>query len=112
MERSTQRAREHHEAILKILKLLTPADRAMIPDVKPTVDALLERAVAIGDSLARIEENIDPTSLAQIDSRIRTLEAEKTDFSRGEKKHGLLQRQRSSIAISRTARGAAVNSTA
>lgn len=98
MERSTQRAREHHDAILKILKLLTPADRAMIPDVRPTVDALLERAVAIGESLARIEDNIDPTSLAQIDARLRTLVAEKNDSPEWEKKHGLLERQRSSVA--------------
>ena len=74
---------------------LGPEDRALLPEVAPTVDALVERVVALGSALHRLSADVDPASLARLDDRIAAL-AEGGSPER-ERTRTLLERQRASL---------------
>ncbi len=76
---------------------LSEADKAMVPDVEPTADALLERIGALASGLERLERDIPGNAIAQLDARIAVVEAEATSTPDHERRLGLLTRQRSSL---------------
>jgi serine/threonine-protein kinase len=84
---------EVHAAIGRLSK----ADRALIPDVGPTVDALAERVGSIAYALHRLDEDIAPDALAQLDERIR-LAREHASTHESAQKLTLLERQRTTLA--------------
>ncbi|MGI8619795.1 MAG: hypothetical protein ACR2L6_12030 [Gemmatimonadaceae bacterium] len=96
-ERAMARAREHHEGIVQTMRQLSPVDRELIPDVQPTIDALLEQVLVLGDALRRLEENVGSTSMDDVSSRIAALERETERAGEWERKRDLLERQRTSI---------------
>lgn len=96
-ERAMARAREHHEGIVQTMRHLSPVDRELIPDVRPTIDALLEQVLALGDALRRLEENVGSTSAEEVSSRLAALERETDRPGEWERKRELLERQRTSI---------------
>jgi len=84
-------------AIAKIVERLAPAERALLPDVQPTVDALLGRAEELGRTLNQMEGSVDQRTLDRLDERIHGLEgqAEGPDTAR---RLDLLKRQREMLA--------------
>ena len=94
-----RRAASDHAAVRDTLVRLPEAERSMIPDVAPTVDALAERVGALATTLHRLDADIGGSSLMSLDARITALQAE----ARGdptpeqERRIALLERQRSSI---------------
>jgi len=90
------RAAEDEAAILDAIAKLPKADREMIPDVRPTVDSLVERVAALVQSLHRLDHDVTPDTLARLDARIASAAAE-PDTSDREKKLALLRRQRTTL---------------
>ena len=96
-ERAMARARAHHEGIVQTMRQLPTVDRELIPDVRPTIDALLEQVLVLGDSLRRLEENVGTASMDEITSRIAAAEGDANRSAEWERKRELLERQRTSI---------------
>lgn len=96
-ERAMARARDHHRGIVETMRQLSPVDRELIPDVQPTIDALLEQVLVLGDALRRLEENVGATSMDEVSSRLAAIERESDHTGEWERKRDLLERQRTSI---------------
>jgi len=90
------RAAEDEAEILDAIDKLSKADRDMIPDVRPTVESLVERIAALAQALHRLDQDVTPETLGRIDSRIAAAAAEPETSDR-EKKLALLRRQRATL---------------
>jgi serine/threonine-protein kinase len=90
------RAAEDEAEIIEAIAKLAKTDRDMIPDVRPTVESLVERVASLAQALQRLDQDVTPDTLARIDSRIAAASAE-PDSSDREKKLALLRRQRSTL---------------
>jgi serine/threonine-protein kinase len=85
--------------VRETLAKLSSADRALLPtDVMPTVDALVQRVAELAQSLHRLDADVSPQQLAQVEARLRAVEAEPAGTPDHDRKLQLLQRQRSSVA--------------
>ncbi len=93
-------ASSDRRAARELLARLTPTERALIPDVAPTIDSLCERIGTLASTLHRLDGDVRGTSVEVIDARAATLrlEAGATPSAEQERRLALLQRQRSSIA--------------
>jgi serine/threonine-protein kinase len=91
-----RRAVEEKGAILAIVAKLSKADRALMPELAPTVNSLVERIVDLARTLHRLDQSIDPRQAGELDARIAELEPESAT-PEGERRLGLLRRQRSSV---------------
>jgi len=96
-ERAMARAREHHEGIVQTMRQMSTVDRELIPDVRPTIDALLEQVLVLGDALRRLEENVGATSADEVSSRLAALERETNRAGEWERRRELLERQLTSV---------------
>lgn len=96
-ERAMARARDHHRGIVETMRQLSPVDRELVPNVQPTIDALLEQVLVLGDALRRLEENVGSTSIDEVSLRIAAIERETDHTGEWERKRELLERQRTSI---------------
>ncbi|HEU4722637.1 MAG TPA: serine/threonine-protein kinase [Gemmatimonadaceae bacterium] len=91
-----RRAAEERSAILEVVGKLSKAERQMLPDVVPTVNALVERVAHLASTLHRLDGDYDPAATARIDARIAA--AEGVDSSTDELREvALLRRQRVSL---------------
>ncbi|HKH90291.1 MAG TPA: serine/threonine-protein kinase [Gemmatimonadaceae bacterium] len=91
-----RRAAEERATILQILKKLSKADRALLPDVVPTVNALVERVAHLATTLHRIDTEFDPELAGVLESRLA--DAEGRENSTDELRQvALLRRQRISM---------------
>ena len=90
------RAAQDEAAIMDAIAKLSKTDRDMIPDVKPTVDSLVERVAALAQALHRLDHDVTPDTLARLDARIAAAAAEPESGDR-EKKLALLRRQRETL---------------
>jgi serine/threonine protein kinase len=71
-----RRAAEDRSAILAIVGTLSKADRAMVPDVVPTVNGLVERVASLATRLHQLDTDLDSTTIAALDVRIANEERE------------------------------------
>ncbi|MDQ2664541.1 MAG: protein kinase [Gemmatimonadota bacterium] len=96
---SVRRAASDHLAVRDTLARLPDAERSMIPDVAPTVDALAERVGALATTLHRLDADIAGSSMRSLDLRLAALKAETkgSPTTEQERRIALLERQRSSI---------------
>ena len=85
------------EAVAKIVERLPKSERKMLPEILPTVDALMTRAIELARTLQAMEGDVDTTSLERLDQRIATFKAE-TDSPDQDRRLDLLQRQRQTLA--------------
>ena len=94
-----RRAASDHAAVRETLVRLPEAERSMISDVAPTVDALAERVGALATTLHRLDADIGGSSLPSLNARLAALRAEARDSPTAEQERriALLERQRSSI---------------
>ena len=91
-----RRAAEERAAILDVVKKLSKADRELLPDVVPTVNALVERVAHLATALHRLDSDYDPAAASAVDARIA--QAERTESSTEELREvALLRRQRVSL---------------
>jgi serine/threonine-protein kinase len=91
-----RRAAEERAAILDVVKKLSKADRGLLPDVVPTVNALVERVAHLATALHRLDSDYDPGAASAVDARIA--QAERTESSTEELREvALLRRQRVSL---------------
>jgi serine/threonine-protein kinase len=91
-----RRAAEERAAIAEILGKLPKPDRALIPDVEPTVKALVDRVAHLARALHSLELNIDLRALEEIDARIASAERDAAS-PEGERRLAMLRRQRATI---------------
>jgi serine/threonine-protein kinase len=91
-----RRAAEERATILDVVKKLSKPDRALLPDVVPTVNALVERVAHLATTLHRIDTEFDSELAAALESRIA--DAERRENSTDELRQvALLRRQRVSM---------------
>jgi serine/threonine-protein kinase len=105
---AVRRAVEDRATILELLHKLPAADRTLIPDVAPTVNALVDRVVSLAGSLHRLDKDVSPVILDRIELRIAAAERELAGSAAGvgqrpagggtsERTLTLLQRQRATL---------------
>ena len=94
---AVRRATADRAAIMEALRKLPKADRRMLPDVVPTVDALVERIASLAPTLHRLEADLQPTSLDRLEERIEEVQRQEPLTADSERKLALLQRQRTSV---------------
>jgi serine/threonine-protein kinase len=94
--RAVRQAAEERAAILSVTATLSKADRALLPDLEPTVNGLVGRAAHLATALHRLEPSVDRHMAEQLDARIA--DARQSPVSpEGERRLALLQRQRTSL---------------
>jgi hypothetical protein len=91
-----RRAAEERAAILDIVGTLSKSDRALLPDVVPTVNGLVERVAHLARTLHRLDTNFDTGAIAGIDARIASAERD-PDTTDALRQLALLRRQRVSL---------------
>jgi serine/threonine-protein kinase len=91
-----RRAAEERAAILDVVKKLSKADRELLPDVVPTVNALVQRVAHLASTLHRLDTDYDPAAASAVEQRIA--QSERTESSTEELREiALLRRQRVSL---------------
>jgi len=91
-----RRAAEDRTAIFAIIAGLPKADRKMLPEVEPAVNALVERIGHIARMLHRMDENVDSPALEDLEARITQMQREGLSLE-GERRLALLKRQHASL---------------
>ncbi len=95
---AVRRAAEDRLAILAIVASLPKPDRALLPDIEPTVNALVDRVAHLAKMYHRLDQSIDPRMIDELDERISRVEHESESRSaEGQRRVGLLRRQRSTL---------------
>jgi hypothetical protein len=99
-----RQAMADRRAIRDLITRMSDADRKMLPDVASTTRALEERIGALAAALHRLDAEIGPNRLPELDERIA--EAEKTGQAGAEsdRRLRLLRRQRETLANLLTSR--------
>lgn len=73
-------ARVDRDDVVRLLSYLPPAERARIPEVENTANALVSKIEAIAISMARSEREAGGRSVADIDAEVHQLESEANPF--------------------------------
>ncbi len=68
-----RRAAGDRAAIVEIVGKMSKDDRALVPDVKPTADALLDRVVGLARAIHNMESDVDTAQLADLNARIASI---------------------------------------
>jgi serine/threonine-protein kinase len=92
-----RRAIENRIAIGRAIDSLPVEDRELLPEIMPTVDALVTRSAALATMLHRLDTDCSPELVARLDARIAEVEAEAETAADHERRLSLLQRQRSTV---------------
>ena len=95
---AVRRAADDQAAVREMVHLLPAADRALLPDIQPTVDALVKRVAGLAASLHRLDADLPPGALADLDARLGAAEHTGATTPDRERHIALLHRQRSSLA--------------
>ncbi|MGQ0712808.1 MAG: protein kinase domain-containing protein [Gemmatimonadaceae bacterium] len=95
---SVRRAAEDRAHIQMIVSNLSKADRELVPDVLPTVDALAERIALLAGMLHRLDHDVTPGTLERLESRITEVEREGPAAIDHERRLSLLRRQQKTLA--------------
>ncbi|HET7188300.1 MAG TPA: protein kinase [Gemmatimonadaceae bacterium] len=91
-----RRAAQDRSAILDIAGNLPKSDRALIPDLESTVDALVARVAQLAQMLHRLDQSLDPRQAGELDTRIAAMSSESTS-PEDERRVALLRRQRATL---------------
>jgi serine/threonine-protein kinase len=95
---AVRRVASDREAVFSIMRTLSKADRELIPDVVPTVDALAARASSLAFMLHHLDTDVSPDALRLLESRIAQVRAEPEDAAHHSRRLSLLERQHASLA--------------
>lgn len=92
------RACEDRLAILDVVETLNPDDRALIPDVAPTAESLVERIASLAQTVHRLDADATVENLARLDARISELKSTHGTVPPERERHRvLLERQRATV---------------
>jgi serine/threonine-protein kinase len=91
-----RRAVADRTAVREIVEKLGPADRALLPDIVPTVNGLVDRIASLATALQRLDGEVVPDAIPALDARIAAVTAETPSPDR-ERKLALLKRQRATL---------------
>lgn len=80
-------------AVLATVSSLAKADRDLLPDVVPTVTALVERVASVAQTLHHLDADCSPALVKELEARIAQVEREPADASDRERRLSLLKRQ-------------------
>ena len=94
---AVRRAIGDRTAILEAVRRMPKQDRRLLPDVVPTVNGLVERIAGLAPTLARLDADLQPNALTQLDVRIADAERAGSSTTEQERKVTLLKRQRESL---------------
>jgi serine/threonine-protein kinase len=93
---AVRRAVEERSAIVAIVRKLSKADRALLPDLEPTVNGLVERVVHLAQAIHRLDHSFDPRAIEELEARIAEVESD-SESPDGQRRVALLRRQRSTL---------------
>lgn len=91
-----RRAAAERAAIVDIVGKMSKADRALLPEIKPTVDALFDRVVGLAKAIHRLETDVDTTLLAELNARVAELRGE-GETPDDQRRVALLRKQRETL---------------
>ncbi len=94
---AVRKAAADRATILGIVASLEKPDRELLPEIVPTVNALVERSAALAVMLHHLDSDVSPEMVAQIEARIAAIEREPDAAADRERRLGLLQRQRGTL---------------
>jgi serine/threonine protein kinase len=86
-----------HSAITRLVERLPESERAMLPDVVPTVNGLFDRALDLARTLQQMEGNVDEASVAHLEERLNALARDASD-PEADRRLSLLRRQHEVLA--------------
>jgi serine/threonine-protein kinase len=86
-----------HRTIKDLVGRMSKSDRALLPDVEATAGGLYQRIAELGRALHRLDNEIGPERLPELDARIAQSEAQEGGAER-ERRVRLLKRQREMLA--------------
>ena len=89
-----KQAMSDNARIQGLIGRLTDTERKMLPEVKPTADALFGRIQALAPALHRLDAEIDADRAKSLDERIAQIAAQPDDAADRERRLNLLRRQR------------------
>jgi len=90
---NVRRAVADRATILATVSSLSKTDRDMVPDVVPTVTALVDRVASLAQTLHHLDADCSPTLVRELETRIAAVEREPADASDRERRLSLLKRQ-------------------
>ncbi|MGH7561845.1 MAG: serine/threonine-protein kinase [Gemmatimonadales bacterium] len=90
-----RRAAKERSEILDLVASLSKADRELLPDLEPTVHALVERVAHLAMSVCRLEEDMDPAMMDELEAQIA--EESEGESPEGERRLALLKRQQGTL---------------
>ena len=91
-----RRASEDRALILDLVTKLPKADRAMLPDITPTVKGLLERVANLAQAVHRLDPSIDARVIADLNEQIAEVERDQAS-TEAKRRLALLHRQRATF---------------
>ena len=91
-----RRASEDRALILDIVAKLPKVDRAMLPDISPTVKGLLERVANLAQAVHRLDPSIDTRAIADLNEEIAEVERNQNSVE-AQRRLALLNRQRATF---------------
>jgi serine/threonine-protein kinase len=95
---AVRRVAADRETIFSIMRSLSKADRELIPDVVPTVDALAARGSSIAFMLHHLDTDLAPDAMQHLKARIAEVRAEPEDSADHARRLSLLERQHASLS--------------
>jgi serine/threonine protein kinase len=90
---NVRRAVSDRAALLATVNTLSKADRDLIPDVVPTVTALVDRVASLAQTLHHLEADCSPSLITELQTRIGAVEREPAEAADRERRLSLLRRQ-------------------
>jgi hypothetical protein len=95
---AVRRAVDDERAVAGILTALAPSDRAQLPDVEATLKSLVDRVATLAQALHRLDADIRPEQLAQVQARLADARALPEGSSERERRVVLLERQQTTLS--------------
>jgi serine/threonine-protein kinase len=89
---------DDERAVAGILTALAPSDRAQLPDVEATLKSLVDRVATLAQALHRLDADIRPEQLAQVQARLADARALPEGSSERERRVVLLERQQTTLS--------------
>ena len=83
--------------IAEVLAKLSAADRQMLPEIQPTVDALVERVCSLAQGLHQLDADASPAAIATLERRIADARSGPADAPDLERRLQLLERQQATL---------------
>lgn len=91
-----RRAVDDRALILDIISKLSSVEREMLPDVRPTIDGLVDRIASLATTVHRLDADVSGSSLGALDERIAAAERD-ARAADADRRLALLKRQRATL---------------